>query len=52
MYILFVLGVSLWIAYGLFLRDLPLILGNVVTLLFAAVILSYKIFEVRSRKSL
>ncbi len=43
MYVLFVVGVFFWLAYGLLLEELPMILANVVTLVLAVTILSYKI---------
>ena len=43
MYCLFVFGVSLWLLYGYLLDDLPMLLANSITLLFAAIILSIKI---------
>lgn len=47
MYALFVAGLVLWLAYGVFLRSLPIILANTLTLLQAAVILYYKATEGR-----
>jgi len=43
MYALFVVGVTLWVVYGLLLGDWPLILGNAVTLVFAGTVLVLKI---------
>ncbi len=43
MYLLFVTGVILWIIYGISNKQAPIILGNTVTLLFASIILCYKI---------
>ncbi|MDR0299107.1 MAG: SemiSWEET transporter [Streptococcaceae bacterium] len=48
MYIMFVVGVMSWCIYGLFLRDFPLIFANVVTGIFAGIILFYKIREKKS----
>lgn len=45
MYAMFVAGVVLWIVYGLQNNQLPIILGNIVTLLFAGIILGYKLRE-------
>lgn len=45
MYLMFVVGVILWLIYGILQRDLPLILANIVTLIFASIILFYKIKE-------
>lgn len=43
MYLLFTTGVTLWLVYGLILRDLPLILANVTTLVLALIVLALKI---------
>ena len=43
MYALFTVGVSLWLVYGLFLRDVPIVAANVVTLCFCLIILYLKI---------
>lgn len=43
MYILFVIGVSLWFVYGIFLRDAAIYLANGVTLLLVSSILYLKI---------
>lgn len=48
MYSLFVTGVGFWIVYGVFKKDLPLILANTVTFAFAFIILKYKVKEVIS----
>jgi MtN3 and saliva related transmembrane protein len=50
MYVLFSLGVILWLVYGILLKALPIILANSVTLLFASVILLYKLTEKRQGK--
>ncbi|GGO83537.1 hypothetical protein GCM10011348_27550 [Marinobacterium nitratireducens] len=39
MYSIFTLGVLLWLGYGIVLRDLPMILANLVTLILAAAVL-------------
>jgi MtN3 and saliva related transmembrane protein len=49
MYVLFTLGVALWLGYGLAIGSLPVIAANAVTLLLAAVVLWLKILEVRGR---
>ena len=46
---LFTFGVALWVAYGVFLRNWPLLLGNVTTLLLSAAIL---VLKVRYRRPL
>lgn len=39
----YTLGIGLWLAYGLMIRDLPLILSNAVTFALAATILTLKL---------
>lgn len=48
MYIAFVSGVALWIAYGIAIGSASLVLANVITLLLAGSILVMKIFWGRS----
>jgi len=43
MYIIFVIGISLWLIYGLMRHDYPLIISNIVTLSLGVVILRYKL---------
>jgi MtN3 and saliva related transmembrane protein len=43
MYIIFTVGVALWLAYGIYIDSLPMILANVVTLGLAATILALKL---------
>lgn len=43
MYSFFVFGVSMWLIYGLLIRDLPIIVANTVTLVLSATILLLKI---------
>jgi len=43
MYALFTFGTLLWFLYGLFSTNLPIIIANGITLLFAVIILAYKI---------
>ncbi|MCX6789268.1 MAG: SemiSWEET transporter [Candidatus Gribaldobacteria bacterium] len=43
MYVLVVAGIILWLVYGLLIGDLPLITANVVSLIFTATILGFKI---------
>lgn len=47
MYILFVVGLVMWLSYGLLLGSLPIILANTFTLGQAAVILYFKATEGR-----
>lgn len=42
MYAVFCLGIFLWLAYGLFRGDYPLILANSLTLFFSVIILWIK----------
>jgi len=52
MYCVFVFGVALWLAYGIFVAAMPLIITNVVTLLLAGAVLVMKLhFEgIRSNR--
>ncbi len=43
MFLMFCLGVALWIAYGILNSDPPVIIANVVTLTLASIILGFKI---------
>ena len=43
MFSIFTLGVALWLAYGILINDLPVILANVVTLILASTLLFFKI---------
>jgi MtN3 and saliva related transmembrane protein len=43
MYTMFVLGVFLWAIYGYTNNDMPVLLANLVTFIFASIILCYKI---------
>jgi MtN3 and saliva related transmembrane protein len=43
MLIILCLGISLWLVYGLYIHDLPVICANVVTLLLSSIILGLKI---------
>jgi MtN3 and saliva related transmembrane protein len=42
MYIIFCSGLALWIIYGIYLKSMPLILANVMTLVLASAILTMK----------
>ena len=46
MYLTFVFGVAMWLVYGVYLQDLPIILANTVTLIFSATILGMKVRDV------
>jgi MtN3 and saliva related transmembrane protein len=43
MFMLYCLGVFLWMIYGVLINELPVILWNIITLLLAAIILFFKI---------
>ncbi|MBU3917741.1 SemiSWEET transporter [bacterium] len=43
MYAIFIIGLLLWLIYGILVRDLPLIIANAITLIFAFIILFLKI---------
>jgi len=43
MFLSFCIGVILWIIYGLFIMDIPVIVTNIVTLILAGTILFFKL---------
>ncbi len=43
MYILFITGVTLWLIYGAFIGDFPIVIANGITLIFAGIILYFKV---------
>ncbi len=43
MYIIFTIGITLWLIYGLLLNDTPIIIANSITLVLALTILTLKI---------
>lgn len=43
MFLLFCLGVALWLAYGIIVKDVPVIAANMVTLLLASTLLFFKL---------
>jgi MtN3 and saliva related transmembrane protein len=43
MYILFCAGVACWLIYGLLIKDIPLLIANIVTFILAAIVLSIKL---------
>ncbi|MEB3163428.1 MAG: SemiSWEET transporter [Prochlorothrix sp.] len=43
MFLIFCLGVVLWLWYGLLTRDFPVIVANAVTLVLAGTILAFKL---------
>lgn len=44
MYSMFVVGVFLWIIYGIQKEDMPIIIANIITFILASIILGFKIF--------
>lgn len=50
MYSIFTLGVALWLAYGLFKQDWPIIIANTITVALSAMILMLKVMEVLKNK--
>ena len=42
-YLIFTIGIFLWLVYGILVQDLPLIIANIITFLFALTILILKI---------
>ena len=43
MFTIFTLGVALWLLYGLLRNDIPIIVANLLTLLFALTLLYFKL---------
>lgn len=43
MLVIFIIGVFLWLIYGIYLQALPIIIANLLTLVFNMIILSLKI---------
>jgi MtN3 and saliva related transmembrane protein len=43
MYTLFTVGTLLWLLFGIFTTNFPIIIANAITFLFASTILYYKI---------
>ncbi|PSU36519.1 hypothetical protein C9I99_05080 [Photobacterium lutimaris] len=43
MYVLFVFGILCWLIYGLLSHDLPLMLGNGITLVLSSIVLLLKL---------
>ena len=50
MYSLFTMGVFCWLIYGIFISDKAIIFANAITLVLAASILSFKIYNVLFKK--
>lgn len=45
MYAMFTLGVAFWLAYGLLIDSIPIVIGNGITLALASVVLWLKLNE-------
>ena len=50
MYVLFTLGIILWLIYGILKQDFPIIMSNIVTISLASIILFHKIKAVLRKK--
>jgi MtN3 and saliva related transmembrane protein len=51
MYILFVFGTACWAAYGIYNKDWPIIVANVITFILAGIILVLKICNLKKEKA-
>ena len=52
MFLIFIIGLILWLTYGILKNDLPIILSNIITLLLAGSILYFKIKDIlRDKKN-
>jgi len=45
MYVLFIMGVFMWLIYGAMIGSRPIVVANVITISLASIILFYKIKE-------
>jgi MtN3 and saliva related transmembrane protein len=52
MYLLFTIGVLLWVIYGIYIKDNAIIIANLITFIFAFIILKYKIANIKKDKKL
>ena len=43
MYVVFVIGIVVWLIYGFLLWEIPIILANTLTLIFSSIILGVKL---------
>lgn len=50
MFIIFIIGVALWLLYGINIQALPVIIANAVTLLLASTILVLKVYFHKSKQ--
>ena len=51
MYSLFTVGTLMWLLYGIYSHNLPVVLANAVTFIIATIILFYKLRQKRTAKS-
>lgn len=51
MYLLFSAGTLLWLLFGILSDNLPIIIANAITLVFAVIILSYKIIHLNRKNN-
>ncbi len=51
MFILFILGVSLWCLYGWEIHSIPVIIANLITFILSATILALKLFYEKFKKT-
>jgi len=50
MYILFVIGVFMWLIYGVLIGSRPIVIANIITISLSSIILFYKIKEPKEQK--
>lgn len=50
MFVIFIVGIALWLAYGLYLNAMPVIIANAVTLVLASIILILKFRYQKTRQ--
>jgi MtN3 and saliva related transmembrane protein len=43
MFLFFCLGVAMWLAYGVLVQDIPVIVANLLTLMLASTLLFFKL---------
>ncbi len=51
MYMIFTLGVTLWLIYGFLIKSMPVIAANIITLPTTLIILMLKIKDIRSNQN-
>ncbi len=49
MYCLFTLGTATWLAYGLMISSLPVIVANAITLMLSAIVLYLKVMQSKNK---